>query len=255
MMRLLSPPAGAPGRSAAAQRRSAALERARQLVEARFAPAFVVLAGSERTGSAGPDSDIDLLVISRKPLTQRLRWRILGVRVDVFVQTAQSIAARARAGTSAHIIEMCASGRVLGGDERLYRVLRDAAREALQRCDSPSDRLRFRFACAPFDLLRDLARTSSNETGRKALLVNALVDVLIDAAFAKQGVVKPKRRDLFGALALMDAAGAALLERIFASPARELELPQLVEAVRHFVGDEPCVPELATPSVPFPPKT
>ena len=252
-MRLLSPPKEtASGASPGRQRRAAALERAEQLIEARFAPAFVVLGGSEAAGSADAGSDIDLLVVSRKPETQRLRWRIFDVRIDVFVQTPQSLAERARARASPHLLEMCASGRMIAGEESLFRTLRDTARAAMRRRDAPSDRLRFRFACEPFDLLRDAARIGESDRAGKALVVNALVGVLLDIAYAKRGVPKPKLRDRFRALTMIDPAGAALLEAILDAPVHEVKLERLAQAVRHFAGEEPSLPELATQPVAFP---
>lgn len=77
--------------------RSAIDEMVRRIVE-RFQPECVILFGSYARGTAGPDSDVDLLVVTRSAATKRrLTAEIhaalagVGVAKDVMVVTPQEV--------------------------------------------------------------------------------------------------------------------------------------------------------------------
>ncbi len=74
-------------------------EMVRRLVE-RFQPEKIILFGSRARGEAGPDSDIDLLIVLPGPLRRleqtvdmRLALRGLGVAKDVFLATPEELVA------------------------------------------------------------------------------------------------------------------------------------------------------------------
>lgn len=74
-------------------------EMVRRLVE-RFHPEKVILFGSHARGDAGPDSDVDLLVVLPGPLSKkeqtievRLALRGVGVAKDVFLATPEEVEA------------------------------------------------------------------------------------------------------------------------------------------------------------------
>jgi predicted nucleotidyltransferase len=72
-------------------------EMVRRIVEG-FHPEMVVLFGSHARGSAGPDSDVDLLVVmpvtgSKRDLTIRIRKALagMGLAKDVIVATPEEL--------------------------------------------------------------------------------------------------------------------------------------------------------------------
>ncbi len=72
-------------------------EMVRRIVEG-FHPEMIVLFGSHARGSAGPDSDVDLLVVmpvigSRRDLTIRIRKVLagMGLAKDVIVATPEEL--------------------------------------------------------------------------------------------------------------------------------------------------------------------
>jgi predicted nucleotidyltransferase len=78
---------------------SAIQEMVRRLV-ARFHPERIILFGSHARGEAGPDSDVDLLVVLSGPLSKkeqtievRLALRGVGVAKDVFLATPEEVEA------------------------------------------------------------------------------------------------------------------------------------------------------------------
>jgi predicted nucleotidyltransferase len=73
-------------------------EMVRRIVEG-FHPQMVVLFGSHARGSAGPDSDVDLLVVmpvagSKRDLTLKIRKALagMGLAKDVIVATPEELA-------------------------------------------------------------------------------------------------------------------------------------------------------------------
>jgi predicted nucleotidyltransferase len=81
-------------------------EMVRRVVEG-FQPEMIVLFGSHARGDAGPDSDVDLLVVmpvngSKRDLTIRIRKALAGIGLakDVIVATPEELARyRDRVGT------------------------------------------------------------------------------------------------------------------------------------------------------------
>lgn len=72
---------------------------------ARAHPELVLLFGSQARGTAGPDSDIDLLVVLKEPRDRELRYALvdeaIGVHrwpVDLLVRSPDEIEARLRMG-------------------------------------------------------------------------------------------------------------------------------------------------------------
>ena len=84
-------------------------------------PEAIVLLGSSARGNAGPESDVDLLVIeeTRLPRTRRARRYQLALRprplaVDVLVRTRDEVARDVRAGVP-FMVDAVREGRVLYG--------------------------------------------------------------------------------------------------------------------------------------------
>ena len=107
-----------------AERRSSPNELIRRIVRRiteEYAPERVILFGSYASGSPGPDSDIDLLIIKDTPERFIDRWttvrRILSdpkrkVPVDTIVLTPEELSQRLRIGDQ-FIAEIVEKGKVL----------------------------------------------------------------------------------------------------------------------------------------------
>ena len=90
----------------------------RQIAE-RFRPEKIILFGSYATGTPGPDSDVDLLVVMETPLSSRQQRlaisRALSPRpfpMDMVVRTPQEIQRRITSGDF-FLQEIMANGKVL----------------------------------------------------------------------------------------------------------------------------------------------
>jgi predicted nucleotidyltransferase len=84
-----------------------------------FRPEKIILFGSYATGTPGPDSDVDLLVVMETPLSSRQQRlaisRALSPRpfpMDIVVRTPQEIQRRVTAGDF-FLREIMATGKVL----------------------------------------------------------------------------------------------------------------------------------------------
>lgn len=93
-------------------------EMVRRIVE-RFQPEQIILFGSHARGTAGPDSDVDLLVVLREPgsrLQKQLEIRValhgMGIAKDIVVATPEDMA-RARSLPGTLIRSALREGRVL----------------------------------------------------------------------------------------------------------------------------------------------
>jgi predicted nucleotidyltransferase len=95
----------------------AAIRRMARVIVERFAPRQVILFGSYARGEAGPDSDVDILVVmpARNEIDQAVRiWHALDppFALDVIVRTPEKLAWRLKEG-DCFLREVMDRGKVL----------------------------------------------------------------------------------------------------------------------------------------------
>jgi len=93
---------------------TAVLRRVASTIARRFRPRRIVLFGSHAEGRAGPDSDLDLLVIvSRTVASSRIRCALPdSIPIDVLVRTQREVDRRLAAGDP-FFREVLGKGKVL----------------------------------------------------------------------------------------------------------------------------------------------
>jgi hypothetical protein len=201
-------------------------------VRATYAPIGIVIAGSIVRGEAGPTSDLDVFVVHGEPWRLREQRRFAGVPAELFVNPATQVRryfetehARARPCTA----HMFATGEPVAP---VAPVIAELVAEAhawlarpVERSAAELEQLRYG-AVDALDDARDVIGTE------RALLLGDVVRQIVDYAFVSRAMFVPRRKDVVGKLAAIDAPAAELVRRWAASG----ELAAVEELAQHVLG-------------------
>ncbi len=183
-------------------------------VRATYAPIGIVVAGSIVRGEAGPTSDLDVFVVHGEPWRLRDQRRFAGVPAELFVNPAAQVRryfasehARARPCTA----HMFATGEPV---EPIDPVIVELVREArewlarpVERTEAELEQLRY----GAVDTLDDVRDATDEPTSR--LLLGNVVQQVVEYAFVSRRMFVPRRKDVVGKLAAIDAEAAQLVRR------------------------------------------
>jgi hypothetical protein len=232
-----------------------ALLEAWDWIDATLTPQGVLVTGSIVRGEGRAGSNLDLVVLWRRPGRRRMQRWFAGVPAEVFANSAawlaHSIAAEARNGRPV-MAHMLATGVVLRDDDGvLANVVADAARllrTGLRMTARELERRRYLAACAVEDTL-DLLPADG---GDARLLGSRAVDAMLEYAFLARGQFQPRAKVRLAALRELDPGAADSLLAVLDASDPAARAQRLREAGERILGasgffawdsdDEPAEP-------------
>lgn len=218
-----------------------ALQQARSWIEATLEPAGLLVSGSLVRGEGHARSDLDLVVLWRRPGRQRLQRRFDGVPAEVFANshdwlqhTLRREAQEARP-VMAHLL---ATGVLLHDEDGRLAALVTLAQAQWQTGPAPTpawlQAQRYRAATAVEDAL-DLAQ---RDDGDARLARHRAVEALLDHAFVARGHFLPRAKQRLALLQALDPAAASALGAVLDARDAATASAALSEAAQRLIGTD-----------------
>lgn len=219
-------------------RHRAALLEAWDWIDATLTPQGLLVTGSIVRGEGHAGSDLDLVVLWRRPGRRRMQRWFAGLPAEVFANSAgwlsHSTATEARNGRPV-MAHMLATGVVLRDDDGvLANLVADAVEVLLAGLQVPTpelERRRYLAACAVEDAL-DLA----GDGGDARLLGNRAVDAMLEYAFLARGHFLPRAKVRLAALREADPGAADALLAVLDATDPAARAQRLREAGEQLLG-------------------
>ena len=213
---------------------AAALREAVAYILGRWQPVGIVASGTIVRGNPGPSSDLDLVVVHRQLVRQRVQRFFRDVPAEIFVnppaQIERYLAEEQREGRPV-MAHMIATGAVVLEADGTVARLREQAEELLAAGPELSDSalIRHRYTAATW--LEDALDIADADPEMCAALLGEAVLAAVRYRFLAAGQWLPRHKELLSALGALDGELATL--------ARQFErggpLPERVRLAREVV--------------------
>lgn len=208
----------------------AAVTEMERYVRETWHPLGLIVSGSIVRGTAGPRSDLDVVVIHAQPWRLREQRRFGAIPAELFVNPPWSLrryfADEHRKGrpSTAHMV---ATGEVLGPAHPEVTALIQEAIDWLAKPVSPTAHQLVLQRYRAVDLIDDARDIAAIDPAATSLLLSEAVRVIIEHVFWRESRPQPRRKDVIVELAAIDAGAAALVTRWVASTG--IESVEIVE--------------------------
>jgi hypothetical protein len=192
-----------------------ALHEAVQFILSRFRAIGIVAGGTILRGTPDTTSDLDIVVIHREPVRQRLQHRFNTVPAEIFVNPPVAIErsfVHEQASARPIMAHLLATGTVILALDATIGTLRDHARQLLQSppARSPEQIIRARYTAATrYEDARDVV--DRDPAVASLLLSQAVVDML-QYLFVQTQAFQPRAKELVEAVRAIDAETARLVD-------------------------------------------
>ena len=220
-------------------RHDAALREAVGYVIGRWEVMGIVAAGTIVRGRPDASSDLDLFVVHRAPVRQRVQKIFRGVPAEIFRNPPATVRryfadehARGRPSTA----HMLATGHVVLSIDPVVEMLRAEAHGWLARPAPLADPEAPAGRYAPATLYEDAVDVAGRDPATADFLLAQAVPPMLHFAFHRAGRFIPRNKDLLAALDALDAELGGLARRFYAAASTEERLQLAGEIAGRTIG-------------------
>jgi hypothetical protein len=221
------------------ERYDAALREAVGYIIGRWEVMGIVASGTIVRGTPDASSDLDLYVVHRAPVRQRVQKRFRGVPAEIFRNPPATIRryfadehAEGRPSTA----HMLATGHVVLAVDPVVEMLCAEARGWLARPAPLADQDAPAARYGPATLYEDAVDVAERDPATADLLLAQAVPPMLHFAFRRAGRFIPRDKDLLAALDEMDAELGTLARRYFAAASTDERLRLAGEIADRTIG-------------------
>lgn len=204
-----------------------ALRSAVAYILERYDVSGIIASGTIIRGNPGPTSDLDIYVIHRKPVRQRVQKFFHGIPAEIFVNPPQAVEdyfqdeQAARRPITAHIL---VTGHViLNQDPKIVDELREKAMKLLsQPPQAPRDLVMPRYMAA--SLFEDAQDVAGTDSATSQMILSQAVTEMLRFCFIERGQFIPRSKSMLQELEKIDVETAQLARQFFEADEFNLRL-------------------------------
>ncbi|MDP9311559.1 MAG: nucleotidyltransferase domain-containing protein [Chloroflexota bacterium] len=195
-----------------------ALYDAVHFVVSHVAVSGIIASGTIVRGTPDPSSDLDLVVLHRHPVRQRIQQRFNTVPTEIFVNpmaAMESYLMRERTSGQPKMTHMVATGTIILALDEQIAALQTRAQHLLTTPPTftPEQVTRMRYAAATW--YEDAVDVIERDPVTATRLLNQAVDTMLHVLFWKAQRFVPREKELMAHVRAIDMDIATLAEQFF----------------------------------------